>query len=118
MNQIRQGDVLLLPVKELPANLTEVERDSGRLVLAYGEGSGHAHVIDAPVSEAQLLADADGARFLRIMERAFLVHAGNLSTLAPVVPLEHAAIEIEPGLYRQIPQEEWSDAMEPRRVVD
>ena len=33
----RQGDILLVPVKKLPANLTEVPRQRGRIVLAEGE---------------------------------------------------------------------------------
>lgn len=106
MHTIRQGDVLLLPVADLPQELVEVPRDAGRLVLAYGEATGHAHVVDAPPDEAQLLRTADDARFLRIMSAAFLVHE------------EHAAIELAPGTYRQVPQEEWADSMEPRRVID
>jgi hypothetical protein len=103
---IRQGDVLLVPVDEIPAGAMPVARDNGRLVLAYGEVTGHAHVVDAPEADATLLTTEQNERFLRLMAPAPLVHE------------EHARIELAPGIYRQIPQEEWSDAMEPRRVVD
>ena len=104
---IRQGDVALVPVAALPEGLREVPRDRGRLVLAYGEVTGHAHVIDAP-AEATLLTTEEGERFLRIVgsEHVMLVHE------------EHSAIAVAPGLYRLPPQVEWSDAMEPVRVID
>lgn len=43
-HQIRQGDVLLIPVGEIPKDVKEIDRDSkDRVVLAYGEVTGHAH---------------------------------------------------------------------------
>jgi len=44
----RQGDVLLIRVDALPTGLREIPRDRGRVVLAYGETTGHAHAIEAP----------------------------------------------------------------------
>lgn len=104
MDSYRQGDVALVPVTTLPEGLTEVPRDRGRLVLAYGEVTGHAHVIDSP--EAQLLTTPEGERFLRIVTAAHLVHE------------EHATITVAPGLYRLPPQVEWNDDMDPQRVLD
>jgi hypothetical protein len=58
--QVRQGDVLLIPVDVLPADVLPVDvlpadvlpvgvkpikRDGGRVVLAYGQVTGHAHAI-------------------------------------------------------------------------
>jgi hypothetical protein len=68
-----QGDVLMFPVAELPANLVPVARDNGRIVLAYGEHTGHAHAIHAP--ECEMLVDPNrsaadivlNVRFLRVM---------------------------------------------------
>lgn len=49
----RQGDVALVRIGTLPANLTAVPLDRGRIVLAYGEVTGHAHAIaDHGISEA------------------------------------------------------------------
>ena len=83
-------------------------RDNGRLVLAHGEATGHAHVIDAPVERATLLTTRENERFLRIVG----------SVAAPLVHEEHARIEVAPGLYRQVPQQEWTDSDELRQVRD
>ncbi len=47
--QARQGDVFLERIGDvdaLPEGLNSVKRDQGRIVLAYGELTGHAHAID------------------------------------------------------------------------
>lgn len=46
----RQGDVLIIPLPpdarlQPSSGLKPVERDHGRVVLAYGEVTGHAHAI-------------------------------------------------------------------------
>lgn len=105
---IRQGDVFLVPVAAVPAGTTEVPRDNGRLVLAYGEVTGHSHVIDAPPAEATLLTTVDNDRFLRIVG----------SAAAPLVHEEHSAIEVAPGDYRVVIGREFTDEMAARRVVD
>ena len=43
--KFRQGDVGLIPVASLPDGAKKVPRDKGRIVLAYGEVTGHAHAI-------------------------------------------------------------------------
>lgn len=95
----RQGDVLLieqpLPRSWLPARLSRVARDAGRLVLAYGEVTGHAHVIDAPEDEAVQLSDKDNQRFLSLMSDANLVHE------------EHDTIKVPKGTYRVVQQEQF-----------
>ena len=60
---VRQGDVLLVPADEIPDGAKPIARDHGRVVLAYGEVTGHAHAIAAP--GATLLADGDD-RYLRL----------------------------------------------------
>lgn len=102
---VRQGDVLLIPIRmaDLP-NGKPVERDRGRIVLAYGEVTGHAHAIDS--AQATLVETETDQRFLRIMERAFLRHE------------EHAIITLEPGAYEVRRQREWTDQDEPRAVAD
>lgn len=43
--QYRQGDVLLERIAALPSGLQLVPRDKGRVILAYGEVTGHAHAL-------------------------------------------------------------------------
>jgi hypothetical protein len=100
----RQGDVCIVPLDELGrmvdfAALTPVERDNGRVVLAYGEVTGHAHAIaDNDVElfapgEATVLAE----RYLRVGSAgAVLVHE------------EHAPIELPAGDYEVRHQREYS----------
>ena len=44
----RQGDVLVIEAKALPAKAEPVAREGGRVILAHGELTGHAHAIKAP----------------------------------------------------------------------
>jgi hypothetical protein len=94
----RQGDVLLVPVRpeRLPRDFRPLPRDArGRLVLALGEATGHAHAVATP--DAELLggpATLD-ERFLRIVTEARLTHE------------EHAAIVLPAGLYRVVRQREY-----------
>lgn len=41
----RQGDVLVIPVKHIPAKAKELPSDGPRVVLAEGEATGHAHAL-------------------------------------------------------------------------
>lgn len=53
----RQGDVLLIPVKDLPEGLEKSRTDRGFNVLAYGEVTGHAHAVKAEESELYVAND-------------------------------------------------------------
>lgn len=99
----RQGDVLLVPVAKIPAKLTPVERQGGRLILALGEATGHAHaVLDA---ECELVR-GPVTRFLSVGEAgATLSHE------------EHAPIKLPAGAYRVVLQREYSPE-EIRNVAD
>lgn len=93
----RQGDVLVREVVALPADLHPVPRDEGRIILAYGEITGHAHAIDAPEAEATMLTADEEHRFLRLVSQATLAHE------------EHAPIAIPAGIYEVIRQRVWTD---------
>ncbi len=60
----RQGDVLLERVDSLPRKLQPVAREKGRVILAHGEVTGHAHAIADKNTE--LLQTTDGEQFVRI----------------------------------------------------
>lgn len=105
----RQGDVLIELVAALPAGAKDVTEDD-RIVLAYGEVTGHAHAIYEPQTEAKpagkaRLWDAGAERFLQVIEKTALKHE------------EHAPVALEPGIYRVIQQREYSPE-EIRRVAD
>jgi hypothetical protein len=105
----RQGDVLIIKATSpFPAGTSEVPRDHGRIVLAYGEVTGHAHAI-ADAGAVLLAAPDTEDRFLRIMDASGveLQHE------------EHATITLEPGDYVVRRQREYSSAdMAPVRVAD
>lgn len=99
---IRQGDVCLIAVATLPENATAIESQD-RVVLAYGEVTGHAHAIYEPTKAR--LWDAGAERFLQVLVRCELRHE------------EHTHITLEPGIYRLPKQMEYTPA-ELVRVTD
>lgn len=103
----RQGDVLVESVSApLPKNLEPIARDQNRVVLAYGEVTGHAHAIKS--HRAALFRDPRLAAI-------FLQVTGN----DPVAleHEEHTTIELPPGYYKVTRQKEYSpDAI--RTAVD
>lgn len=125
MNKIlRQGDVLLVPVKSLPAGCTEIPPENGRIVLMHGEVTGHAHAIAdwkpsvedaAKIAKdaiglagrrARLLLAPNGGRFLEVGAPVNLTHE------------EHTAHQIPAGFYELPQQMEHGLDRIPRRVAD
>lgn len=120
---LRQGDVLLKPASALPAGCVEVPLERGRIVLAYGEVTGHAHAIadhrpavrvdadaaaeiaEAAIARARLWRSPAGERFLEVVAPVSLGHE------------EHTAHTIPSGLYQLPSQVEYTPA-ELRRVAD
>ena len=109
----RQGDVLLLAIDldGLPADARSVPRQGGRVVLAEGEVTGHAHAISSPAAALlRVGSDADAPRFLRATALVDLVHE------------EHATITVPEGLYSVVIQREYVppevSTVAFRRVVD
>ena len=82
---IRQGDVILFPVDAEPKG-EQVKPVAGRVVLAIGEATGHAHTLDAADCT---LVSAEGAQelYLIVHGRTQLEHQ------------EHAALTVDPGVY-------------------
>jgi hypothetical protein len=102
----RQGDVLIVPVQSLPENLEPIGREGGRVVLAHGEATGHAHAITA-----------EGAALFRDPELAaiFMTVSGEMPVA--LEHEEHSTISIPPGSYRVIRQREYTPE-EIRYVAD
>lgn len=112
---IRQGDVCLIP-SALPPGCTAVPLDNGRIVLAHGEVTGHAHAIDLPqwareiadgaIARARLWQSPNGDRYLEVRETVALTHE------------EHTAHTIPPGVYELPVQVEWTSEHQVRKVAD
>lgn len=145
MNLIRQGDVLITPVSSLPAGSAEIPNDNGRIVLAYGEVTGHAHAIadhikplfaevtglnalgapDCPVTGFQSLQSQEisNAAIARAQTKARLWQApdGNryleVSETVHLTHEEHTAHALLPGIYQLPTQVEYTpEAL--RQVAD
>ena len=99
-NHYRQGDVLLIPIKNIPANLKKTKQPT----LAFGEVTGHHHSMDGNVV-CWATEETDVAEFIDVKETSVLTHQ------------EHAPITVNPGKYRSVIQSEYTPE-EIRRVAD
>jgi hypothetical protein len=101
---VRQGDLLLVPVPDLPPGLSKV--GSGRLVLLEGEATGHAHVVDD--ERASLYGWVSSARYLCVEGESpvMLVHD------------EHDPLPLSPGVYEVRRQREYVPQRRSRWVAD
>jgi hypothetical protein len=92
--QFRQGDVLLVQVTAIPRTATQ-RRGKGRIVLAYGEVTGHAHAI-ADVEHVTAYEVNKAIAYLDVQMEAHLRHE------------EHAEIALPPGKYEVRRQREYT----------
>ncbi|NMP21877.1 hypothetical protein [Sulfobacillus harzensis] len=96
----RHGDVLLIPVNEVPADL----HPKAGAVVAYGEVTGHAHrlLMDGLLYEAE-----DGTVYIRAPQDTAITHE------------EHGTIPLPAGLYRVSYQREYAPYEQAvRQVLD
>lgn len=101
MKQIfRQGDVLIERIDRIPANAQPKPQDDGRVILAYGEVTGHAHRIER--SDVAELYDADRQTYMRLAQDTAVVHE------------EHDTIALPAGEYRITVQREYT----PERIIN
>lgn len=120
---IRQGDVLLLQVKNLPEGCTHIEPENGRrFILAFGEKTGHCHAIYEFTSDekaeqalamsaevgaaalerartrrtAQMWSSPDGEWYLEIHQESTMRHEEHS---APQIPkgIYHCPVQVEAG---------------------
>lgn len=95
----RQGDVLVFKPDVIGETIDQesialAERDAGRIVLAYGEATGHAHAIHS--KEARSYKKKETPSNVWSREDIYLV-VDNTSTLSHE---EHSAIPIPVGDYK------------------
>lgn len=102
----RQGDVLVTPIGPAGSAVVgeKIVREGGRVVLAHGELTGHAHAIRAPEADLYEIVGGGPGRVLRItaLGGADLEHE------------EHSTIHLSAGDYRVTRQREYR----PEEVVD
>lgn len=109
----RQGDVYIRPLPETLELGEPLPAEPRGVVLAYGEVTGHAHVLDPEACELYPLPEhlrtdmtsVSNGRVLRVLKPVSLRHE------------EHDPIDLEPGDYYIGIQIEY-DEKEWRRVVD
>lgn len=92
---VRQGDVLLVRVDVDLKGARHVPRDGGRVVLAYGEVTGHAHAIR---EQHAVLRTLGGHRYLQAPVAFTVEHE------------EHAPISLDAGTYEVVIQREYVPA--------
>ena len=112
----RQGDVLLRLVGALPKGLVEVEREkvgpTGRVVLAHGERTGHAHAFRALSVTGFKKEDSEYPALNGFHD--FILVGGSGATIhhehVSGTKAEHNPIDLPPGNYEIGQQVEYSPA--------
>ncbi len=96
MTMYRQGDVLLIAVDDIDTTAPQRRDTKRRIVLAYGEVTGHAHAIHD--TEATLYGTDLEERFLEVLAEGGVTLSHE----------EHAPIHLPHGAYRVVRQREWT----------
>lgn len=102
----RQGDVLIRErIDDMPEAMTEIPRDGGSVILAYGEVTGHSHKIMERDVTFWLPEGSSDVRIIDAPNGATVQHD------------EHDPIVLPAGRYDVFIQTEYSP-QEIRQVVD
>lgn len=95
---VRQGDVLLIPVAKVPTGAKKKEgRDAN--VVAYGEATGHHHVI----LDGTVYVGEEGKMFVVVGERGEIRHQDPSGVKA-----DHDWLQIPAGEYEVRIEEEYT----------
>lgn len=105
LNQIRQGDVLLVTVDQsCPEGLIP----SVEVILAKGEATGHQHILTGPEVYEWEVA---GQRYVKVEGGVgYISHPEHDPVPAPVI--------VANITYKVVPQQEWDLRGQWRKVVD
>ena len=106
MRQQQHGDVLILEVTRLPKGAKLISPRDGKLILAEGEATGHAHAIvdtDCDVDVYRI----GNVTFLHVRQPVEVVHE------------EHSTVTLPPAVWRVSQVREYDHFREEsRRVMD
>jgi hypothetical protein len=107
MGIIRQGDVALVSVREIPKDAIEQSITGRKLILALGEATGHHHRFEFldQTQNIKLYATSGGARYIDVSAPSDLLHE------------EHSTARVPSGKWLLPQQVEYTPA-ELRRVAD
>ncbi len=104
---IRQGDVMLVPIAELPKNLHPAPDENGRIIIAHGEVTGHHHSFAMSDRIAMFREDGSGGGlFLMAQGPVALEHQ------------EHETIPVAPGAWEVRRQRTVTSTGASMRVAD
>ncbi len=81
---IVQGDVFFSKVRAIPQSVTRVSRSERGYIIAEGEATGHAHVIEDEVE----LYEKDGVLYLKTSKEVEVKHE------------EHRSVTLSPGIWK------------------
>ncbi len=101
MKILRQGDVLILPVSQIPEDATPTLPENGKIILAHGEVTGHAHTINEINGVVKF--EASGKTFLKVLEEVGLNHEEHDPFVIPIGTYQILIqTEYTPGEYRNV----------------
>jgi len=100
--QARQGDVFIEKVDRIPETAKKAKPEDGRVILAHGEATGHAHAYDKRFV-SMYRDDGAGSAFITVSADPSTGHGG-----ADLKHEEHSAIKTPAGDYEAIRQREYS----------
>lgn len=100
----RHGDLFFSSIKKIEGE--EIKHD-GKFVLAYGEHSGHKHVITATKGTVRIFKDLTGQYCIDVSDEAEMTHE------------EHKTITIKKGTYKINNEREYDYwLLESNKVID
>lgn len=105
MKTYRQGDLFIRRVGAIPKDAKQMKRESGRVVLAHGEATGHVHGISSPHCRQYAVADEFtklGHSWIEVKGKGAVLHHE-----------EHSPIQLPPGIFRVIRQRTYT----PERLI-
>ena len=102
--QFRHGDVLLEQIADVPQSLPNPRTGERKITVAYGEQSGHSHVVIG--DDAKMLSHSkDEQTTIDLPYGGYITHE------------EHGRIDLPPGQWQVRTQVEYTEVGE-RNVVD
>ena len=93
-----QGDLMIIPVNEIPGDAKEVKTKDKNHVVAHSE-TGHHHVLSAQCARVYVVASAM-MLYAKVIEQTELTHLRPYDT--------HEALSLPPGNYQLLRQREGS----------